>query len=129
MLPVVAMVEVRPETIGDDYRRVLKLSGLDAFIRDRNPVLVPGASRSHWRPGFGTSPWQLAGVLAARGEEEVRVFPLGTGGRTTPPDSDRWGWQKVLSRAGARELSLDRREAFPVHVSTALPALEAVTVQ
>ncbi len=126
MLPVVAMVAARPETIADDYRRVLKLSGLDDFIRERNPVLVPGAAYAGWRPGFGTTPWQLDCALTANPEGGARVFSLGTGSRSSAPEAGKWGWDYVMSRHGALEIPSDQRAGQPVLLSEALPALEAV---
>ncbi|MBU2502769.1 DUF362 domain-containing protein [bacterium] len=64
MRPVVALVEARPETILDDYRRLLDLAGLE--VGDSRPLslMTPGERDC---PGFVAPPWQIDGVLRALG--------------------------------------------------------------
>lgn len=64
MRPVVALVEARPETILDDYRRLLDLAGLGAGELRPLSLMTPGDRDC---PGFLTPPWQIDGVLRALG--------------------------------------------------------------
>ncbi len=91
MRSVVAVVEARPETILDDYRRVFDLAGL-APREDAWRLVVDGTPGAHGR--VTTPPWQLAAALE-RGAASApcEVFAVGN------PDEASWG--SVLAKAGA----------------------------
>lgn len=68
MRTVVALVEARPETIQQDYQRVLTLAKFPCLLsrptaQDPLSIWVDHPSHS-FRPGYGATPWQLAGVLS-----------------------------------------------------------------
>ncbi len=60
----VAVVKTTPETILDDYRRVMELAGYkDALPRDKETILKINISWQTWYPACSTAPWQLEGVI------------------------------------------------------------------
>jgi len=61
---VVAVVKTRPETVLDDYRRVMELAGYDAALpKNRETLLKINISWQTWYPACSTAPWQLEGVI------------------------------------------------------------------
>lgn len=74
MRPVVSLVEARPETVREDYRRALALAGLDRAPASGTWSVVASLDGARWLAGRTCPPWQVDGVLAA----------LGTGALPTP---------------------------------------------
>ncbi len=68
MAAIVGLVEARPETIFDDYRRVLELGRVQPPASDETATLVTLAGGGD--PGFGVPSWQPAGVARAWGLEQ-----------------------------------------------------------
>ena len=68
MAAIVGLVEARPETIFDDYRRVLELGRVEPPETDDPVTLVTLAAGGD--PGFGSPPWQSEGVARAWGLEK-----------------------------------------------------------
>ncbi len=64
MSAVVGIVETRPETVADDYRRVLDLGGLGSLAGEPAPLLVSIAAGD---PGFSSPAWQIRSVREALG--------------------------------------------------------------
>ena len=61
---IVAVVKTKPETVLDDYRRVMELAGYDAALpKDRETLLKINISWQTWYPACSTAPWQLEGVI------------------------------------------------------------------
>ncbi len=62
--PVVAVVKTRPETVIEDYARVMRLAGVEAALPKDRPVLLKVNISWHWwYPACSSPPWQLAGVI------------------------------------------------------------------
>ncbi len=62
----VAVLRTRPETVLEDYARLLDLAGLrQALPMDRSTVLKVNISWQTWYPACSTTPWQLEGVIRA----------------------------------------------------------------
>jgi uncharacterized protein (DUF362 family) len=60
----VAVLRTRPETVLDDYGRLLHLAGYqNALPRDRETLLKVNISWQTWYPACSTTPWQLEGVI------------------------------------------------------------------
>lgn len=90
----VAIVEARPETVREDYRRLLSLAGLEV-VEPGRCLLVDGT-----RPAGGSGvpvspPWQLGATLAA--PQPGAIFALGSGGRASGADRT---WSGILAAAG-----------------------------
>ena len=61
---VVAVVKTTPETVLDDYRRVMELAGFEAALpKDKETILKINISWQTWYPACSTVPWQLEGVI------------------------------------------------------------------
>jgi uncharacterized protein (DUF362 family) len=69
----VALLRTRPETVLDDYRKLLKLANYeDALPKDRETLLKINISWQQWYPACSTAPWQLEGVVRALLEDGYR---------------------------------------------------------
>jgi uncharacterized protein (DUF362 family) len=61
---VVAVVKTKPETVLDDYKRVMELAGFESALpKDRETILKVNISWQTWYPACSTAPWQLEGVI------------------------------------------------------------------
>jgi len=61
---VVAVVKTTPETVLDDYKRVMELAGFKAALpKDKETLLKINISWQTWYPACSTAPWQLEGVI------------------------------------------------------------------
>jgi len=141
MKSTVAIVATRPETVLEDYRRVmtvaglLPVAGLDPSTASSPaasvPLLVAAGGRGTWPSGTLTPPWQLAGILAALDQEgneahSVEVHPVaapGTGSGPSAVSGDLW--KDLLHRYGARLTDKNAWQPSPARPAGALPALEA----
>jgi hypothetical protein len=133
MRAVVALVEARPETIIEDYARVLELAGLAELVGGGPVTLVPQARPGGWFPGAGSPPWQLDGVLSWLGQRQdpmaaevgggpvAVVLPTAPAGGPAPAKG--WAWEDVMARHGAEPASDHFRHPRSFRAEPALPAL------
>ena len=62
----VAILSTSPETVLEDYRRLLSLAGMsDALPKTSETALKINVSWHFFYPGCSTTPWQLEGVIRA----------------------------------------------------------------
>ena len=62
----VAVLRTRPETVLQDYARVMELAGFrQALPQDKETILKINVSWQTWYPACSTVPWQLEGVVQA----------------------------------------------------------------
>ena len=104
MRAVVALVEAGPETIIEDYDRVLGWPGWTGYCLAGPVALVAQAVPGGWFPGAGSPPWQLDGVLtwlAKRSAFGPGRIPPARGGRV----ADLAGRGRLCRRAGAGTMS------------------------
>src|ERR671919_155035 len=102
----VAVVRTRPETVLDDYGRVMDLAGYrDVLARDRDTLLKLNLSWTKYFPACSSQPWQVDGVvrkLLDDGYERRRLIPVENKTVVTNPvegcRNNRW--ERVLTRAG-----------------------------
>ena len=60
----VAIVKTSPETVLEDYQRLMNLAGYQENLpKDRETILKINISWQLWYPGCSTPPWQLDGVI------------------------------------------------------------------
>ncbi|MDA2916424.1 DUF362 domain-containing protein [Nitrospinae bacterium AH_259_B05_G02_I21] len=60
----VAVLTTTPETVLDDYHRLLKLAEYESYLpKDKDTALKINISWHHWYPACSTAPWQLEGVI------------------------------------------------------------------
>jgi len=140
MQATVALVQARPETILEDYRRVMELAGLGPSNWPACPFLLAGQDRAGWFPGNGCPPWQLDGVLQAlgggpsdanfaasrqtgshSGDWQVVAVDPAAGGLLGPARG--WVWEEVLARRGAAQSLASDLDRTPFHSQSPLPAL------
>ncbi len=102
MRTTVALVEARPETISEDYRRVLDLSGLSNLLAGEVPHLLVGTGNSGFEPGWSATPWQMLGVLNWLGQQAAGATAAAVtkGGIGPLPASTLW--QDILTSHQAR---------------------------
>jgi len=63
---VVAIVRTTPESVLDDYARVMELAGFESALpKDKETILKINISWQTWYPACSTAPWQLEGVIKA----------------------------------------------------------------
>ena len=62
----VAILRTRPESVLDDYERLLELAGFrQALPPDHETILKVNISWQTWYPACSTTPWQLEGTIRA----------------------------------------------------------------
>ncbi len=78
--PIVAVLKTRPETVIDDYGRLLEMAGIDIHLdNERVTGLKINVSWHKYYPACSTTPWQLEGVISAllkRGFKKERLVAL-----------------------------------------------------
>src|ERR1700752_5245493 len=108
----VAVIRTRPETVIEDYGRVMDLAGYRQVItRDRDSVLKLNLSWTKYFPACSSQPWQVDGVLTTLledGYDRRRIFPV----EKKPVGTDRLAGcrnnkgQPVLERHGLPFIAL-----------------------
>jgi hypothetical protein len=126
MRSVVALVEARPETIIEDYQRVMGLAGLSSLTGGDPVVLVPRGGNGAWTPGTGSPPWQLDGVLTwleghPAESDKGPVVMAPDGGGTA---GESWGWPDVMARHGVDHASGHFRGRRSFRAEPELPSLQ-----
>jgi uncharacterized protein (DUF362 family) len=102
----VAVVRTRPETVIEDYGRVMNLAGYrDVLSRDRDTLLKLNLSWTKYFPACSSQPWQVDGVvrqMIGDGFERRRLMPVENKTVVTDPvkgcRNNRW--EPVLKREG-----------------------------
>jgi uncharacterized protein (DUF362 family) len=62
----VAVLRTTPDTVLEDYRRLMELAGFEkALPKDQETLLKINISWQQWYPACSTAPWQLEGVIRA----------------------------------------------------------------
>jgi hypothetical protein len=103
---VVAVLRTRPETVVEDYGRLMRLVKYDQVLpRDQDLVLKLNLSWTKYFPACSSQPWQVDGVLTtllADGYDRARLFPVENKTVVTNPVAGCRNnkWQPVLVRHG-----------------------------
>ncbi|MBI2188870.1 MAG: DUF362 domain-containing protein [Acidobacteria bacterium] len=102
----VAVVRTRPETVLEDYARVMDLAGYrDVLARDRETLLKLNLSWTKYFPACSSQPWQVDGVVSkmlADGFDRARLVPVENRTVVTDPRKGCRNnrWEPVLTRHG-----------------------------
>jgi uncharacterized protein (DUF362 family) len=102
----VAVVRTRPETVLEDYARVMDLGGYrDTLSRDRDTLIKLNLSWTKYFPSCSSQPWQVDGVIGkmlADGYERRRLIPIENKTVVTNPREGCRNnrWEPVLQRHG-----------------------------
>src|SRR5688572_32424068 len=108
----VAVVRTRPETVIEDYARVMDLAGYqDTLSRDRDTLIKLNLSWTKYFPSCSSQPWQVDGVLTkmlADGFRRERLIPIENKTVVTNPREGCRNnrWEPVLKRHGLTFVAL-----------------------
>jgi len=62
--PVVAVIKTKPETVLEDYGKLMRLANYQNYLPKDKPLgLKINISWHYWYPACSTTPWQLEGVI------------------------------------------------------------------
>jgi len=62
--PIVAVLRTKPDTVLDDYARLLDMAGYSQHLDHKAELALKiNISWHHWYPACSTTPWQLDGVI------------------------------------------------------------------
>lgn len=104
--PRVAALKTRPETVIEDYGRVMRLADYRSVIDASIPTLVKlNLSWTKYFPACSSQPWQVEGVLQAMvedGYDRARLIPIENKTVVTDPwkGAANNRWLPVLDRLG-----------------------------
>jgi hypothetical protein len=102
----VAVIRTRPETVIEDYGRVMDLAEYrDVLARDRDTLLKLNLSWTKYFPSCSSQPWQLDGVVTKMlgdGFARQRLLPIENKTVVTDPREGCRNnlWEPVLKRHG-----------------------------
>jgi uncharacterized protein (DUF362 family) len=102
----VVVLKTTPETVLDDYERLLHLSGLEGFIsKEKDSLIKLNLSWTKYFPSCSSQPWQLEGVLRTllrMGYQKERLFPVENKTVVTHPVKGAKNnlWTPVLEKFG-----------------------------
>ena len=100
----VAVIRTRPETVLEDYARLMDLAGYqDTLSRDRDTLIKLNLSWTKYFPACSSEPWQVDGVigkLIADGFDRKRLIPIENKTVVTNPREGCRNnrWERVLER-------------------------------
>jgi uncharacterized protein (DUF362 family) len=112
----VAVVRTRPDTVIEDYARVMDLAGYrDTLSRDRDTLIKLNLSWTKYFPSCSSQPWQVDGVLTKMlhdGFQKERLIPLENKTVVTDPREGCRNnrWEPVLHRRGLTFVALPEVE-------------------
>src|ERR671931_1797241 len=102
----VAVLRTRPETVFEDYGRLMRLVKYDQVLsRDHDLILKLNLSWTKYFPACSSQPWQVDGIattLLADGYDRARIFPVENKTVVTNPVEGCRNnkWYPVLQRHG-----------------------------
>ncbi|MBI4254438.1 MAG: DUF362 domain-containing protein, partial [Candidatus Rokubacteria bacterium] len=106
MTSAVALLRTRPETVVEDYGRLMRLVKYDQTLRrDQDLILKLNLSWTKYFPACSSQPWQVDGVLTTLledGFDRARIFPVENKTVVTDPVAGCRNnkWAPVLRRHG-----------------------------
>jgi len=117
----VALLRAQPETVLDDYRRLLALADYQAALpKDKETLLKINISWQQWYPACSTAPWQLEGAIRTLLDDGYRNL-IAAHNRTVVVDA------YVGERNNKHKLVTDKYGLRNVHLYE--PEVEWVTYQ
>jgi len=123
----VAVLHAQPETVLDDYRRLLKLANYEASLpKDKETLIKINISWQQWYPACSTAPWQLEGVVRTLLEDDYRNL-IAAHNRTVVVDAyvgERNNKHKLVTdKYGLRNVHLYEPEVEWVYYEPKAPML------
>ncbi|MFC2015561.1 DUF362 domain-containing protein [Chloroflexota bacterium] len=106
----VAVLRTQPQTVLEDYQKLLKLADYEAALpKDKETLLKINISWQQWYPACSTAPWQLEGVIRTLLEDGYTDL-VAAHNRTVVVDA------YVGERNNKHKLVTDRYELRDVHL-------------
>jgi uncharacterized protein (DUF362 family) len=102
----VVVLKTKPQTVLDDYERLLHLSQFERFIsKEKDSLIKLNLSWTKYFPSCSSQPWQLEGVvrtLLQKGYQSDRLFPVENKTVVTHPVKGAKNnlWTPVLEKFG-----------------------------
>ncbi|MCB1184188.1 hypothetical protein KDM41_12195 [bacterium] len=121
MRATVALVRAHPDTIAEDYTRLLDLAGCDGSAA--GALLVDAAGRPE--AGWGATPWQFEQVLARCAGAGGRPRVVGVGPRGLRPAPLARPWEELREASGLPAAEAGFLRPHRPTSSTPHPALDA----
>lgn len=123
----VAVLNTQPETVLDDYRRLLKLADYEASLpKDRETLVKINISWQQWYPACSSAPWQVEGVVRTLLEDGYRNL-IAAHNRTVVVDAyigERNNKHKLVTdKYGLRNVHLYEPEVEWVYYEPKAPML------
>jgi len=132
MTSKVAVLKTSPETILDDYRKLIRLLNYqDYFAKDEEILIKLNLSWTKYFPACSSEPWQVEGVvktLLSDGYKADKLIPLENKTVVTNPweGARQNKWLGVLERYGLRFISLPEVEWIRYDFKTKLLKLNEI---
>jgi len=132
MSSAVALLRTRPETVVEDYGRLMRLVKYDAILpRDQDLILKLNLSWTKYFPACSSQPWQVDGILTTLledGYERRRIFPVENKTVVTNPIAGCRNnkWRPVLDRHGVGFIPLPDVEWTTYQFQSPLLKLNAI---
>jgi uncharacterized protein (DUF362 family) len=122
----VAVLKTNPQTVVDDYGRLMDLAGYGNFLpKDREAILKLNLSWSLYFPACSTEPWQLDGVLKKMTADGYKITAVENKTVVTNP----WKgarlnkWLPILERHGLKFTPLTETEWITFQPKTCTDAM------
>jgi uncharacterized protein (DUF362 family) len=102
--PKVAVLKTSPQTVLEDYRKLMHMAEYESFISKDNDTLIKlNLSWTKYFPSCSSQPWQLEGVartLLEDGYKKERLFPIENKTVVTNPikGAKNNRWTPILDR-------------------------------
>jgi len=115
-MPKVAVLKTKPETVLEDYGKLMRLAGYKDFLPDQRDILIKlNLSWTKFFPACSTAPWQLEGVvktLIQDGWNPSKLIPVENKTVVTNPwqGATNNKWLPVLEKYGLTFVSLPEVE-------------------
>src|SRR5438046_7044516 len=104
--PKIAVLRTRPQTVVEDYGRLMRLASYRSVIDPAIPTIIKlNLSWTKYFPACSSQPWQVEGVvrtLVSDGFERSKLFPVENKTVVTDPRRGAQNnlWLPVLKRYG-----------------------------
>lgn len=126
----VAILRTSPETVIEDYGRLMRLVDYRRYLpKDRKTILKLNLSWSLYYPACSTAPWQLEGVLKTLREDGYEDI-VAMENRTVVTDPMKGLrnnlWDKVLRKYDVEFIPLTSVKWVPYRPKVPTPALDAI---
>jgi len=113
---MVAVLKTRPETVLEDYGRLMKMADFENVLpREKDTLVKLNLSWTRYFPACSSQPWQVEGVVKAlmeAGYDQRRLFPVENKTVVTNPrvGAKNNKWLPILDKYGLEFFPLPEQE-------------------